>query len=90
MRARFGIEGMHGLRDAENKYRDYGIERKFGSGGMAGLKSPVREPLVFASQFELMREPLFTRRSCLSFHTGLQSVNTGYHFVQVFLNPWNL
>ena len=30
--ARFGIESMHEMRDAENNHRDYGIERKFWSG----------------------------------------------------------
>ena len=30
--ATFGIESMHGMQDAENNHRDYGIERKFWSG----------------------------------------------------------
>lgn len=32
MGANFGIERMNGVRDAENIHRDYGTERKFGSG----------------------------------------------------------
>ena len=32
MEAGFGIERMHGMRDAENNHRDCGIARKFGSG----------------------------------------------------------
>ena len=30
--ARFGNERMHGMRNAENNPRDYGIGEKFGSG----------------------------------------------------------
>ena len=32
MGTNFGIERMNGVRDAENIHRDYGTERKFGSG----------------------------------------------------------
>ena len=50
MGAGFGIESMH-WKDAECRRKPpttNEIEPKFESGGMTGLKNPVREPLVFA------------------------------------------